>query len=310
VPEPIETLIDRARAPDVPLAIRQAAFGVIVERYQDAAYGYALAALGDPHLAKDAAQEAFMTAYSSLGQLRSSEAFPGWLRRIVRTCCRRLRREHQPPIASLDALDQLGAVADVQAGPIYSQVDPAVVAEARERQATLAEAVGALPDGQRFVTVLFYVSGYPQHEIAQFLNVPLTTVKKRLQAARKQLHRRMLTLMDDDALQRHGREYLPSQTERFMQSVLFLTAFDGDGGRPMLDLLLVDGLDVNTRDIDGRTLLSWAAQRGQLDATSFLLRQGAELNARDRAGMTALAWAEREHRPEVATVLRRLGGVR
>src|ERR1700704_3245088 len=113
--------------------MRQTAFSLIVERYQDAAYGYALASLGDPHLAWDAAQEAFLTAYGSLEQLRSPEAFPGWLRRIVRTSCRRLRGEHQPPmVASLDALDRLGAVADVYAGHIDAQVDPAVVAETRE----------------------------------------------------------------------------------------------------------------------------------------------------------------------------------
>src|SRR5258708_1586850 len=113
-PESLETLIDCARAPAAPLVVRRAAFGVIVERYQDVAYGYALAGLGDPHLAWDAAQEAFLTAYTSLEQLRSAEAFPLWLRRIVRTSCRRLRREHQPPmVASLDALDQLGPAADV-----------------------------------------------------------------------------------------------------------------------------------------------------------------------------------------------------
>ena len=104
----IEALIDRARAPDASLAMRQATFSLIVERYQDAAYGYALATLGDPHLAWDAAQEAFLTAYCSLAELRSPEAFPGWLRRIVRTRCRLLRREHPLAMASLDALDQIG----------------------------------------------------------------------------------------------------------------------------------------------------------------------------------------------------------
>jgi DNA-directed RNA polymerase specialized sigma24 family protein len=118
----IATLIDRARAADASLAMRQAAFGVIVERYQDAAYGYALAALGDPHLAWDAAQEAFLTAYYALDQLLSPEAFPGWLRRIVRTRCRHLRRAHQPPTTSLDALDQLAAGAGLPAVHVDSQV--------------------------------------------------------------------------------------------------------------------------------------------------------------------------------------------
>src|SRR5437879_12394978 len=118
--------------------MRQAAFSLIVERYQNAAYGYALAILGDPHLARDAAQEAFLTAYCSLGQLRSPEAFPGWLRRIVRTRCRLLRREHPPATASLDALDQLAAGAGLHLGRADSRVDPAMVAVGRERRASIA----------------------------------------------------------------------------------------------------------------------------------------------------------------------------
>jgi RNA polymerase sigma factor (sigma-70 family) len=306
VVDSIEALIDRARAPDASLAMRQATFSLIVERYQDAAYGYALAALGDPHLAWDAAQEAFLTAYCSLAQLRSPEAFPGWLRRIVRTRCRLLRREHAPAMASLDALD-LEVGVGLQSRRADSPVDPAMVAEARERRASIAAAVNALPDGKRLVTVLFYVSGYPQHEIAEFLNVPLTTVKKRLQAARKQLHERLMTLMEDDGLEQYGRDYLPSQTVAFMRTVRILTSFDW---RPVLELLLIDGLDVNARDMDGRTLLSWAAQRGQLEATAFLLRQGAEINVQDRSGTTPLGWAERAKRREVATLLGLAGGVR
>ncbi len=46
VVDSIEALIDRARAPDASLAMRQATFTLIVERYQDAAYGYALALYG------------------------------------------------------------------------------------------------------------------------------------------------------------------------------------------------------------------------------------------------------------------------
>jgi ankyrin repeat protein len=78
----------------------------------------------------------------------------------------------------------------------------------------------------------------------------------------------------------------------------------------VLELLLIDGLDVNACDMDGRTLLAWAAQRGQLEATAFLLRQGAEINAQDRDGTTPLGWAEHAKRWEVATLLGLAGGVR
>jgi ankyrin repeat protein len=52
--------------------------------------------------------------------------------------------------------------------------------------------------------------------------------------------------------------------------------------------VVLDGLDVNARGADGRTLLSWAAQRGQLNTILYLLRLGADPNARDWAGRTPL----------------------
>src|SRR5689334_4382413 len=81
---------------------RQAAFGEVVRRFQDMAYGYAYAALGDPHLAEDAVQEAFVAAWHRLDQLREAAAFPGWFRRILRTECRRLTRGKRPAMVSLE----------------------------------------------------------------------------------------------------------------------------------------------------------------------------------------------------------------
>ncbi|MBV7336789.1 hypothetical protein KFU94_52880 [Chloroflexi bacterium TSY] len=53
------------------------AFGQIVHRFQDMAFACAYAMLGDPGLAQDAAQEAFLDAHQSLTKLREPAAFPG-----------------------------------------------------------------------------------------------------------------------------------------------------------------------------------------------------------------------------------------
>ena len=71
---------------------KQQAFDRIVRRFQDLAFACAYGVLGDFGQAEDAAQEAFLTAWRHLDQLRTPEAFPGWLRRIVLTHCRRQTR--------------------------------------------------------------------------------------------------------------------------------------------------------------------------------------------------------------------------
>ena len=86
------SLVLKVTDTEATLTEKHDAFGEIVRRFQDMAYACAFAALGDFHLAEDVAQEAFITAWQKLYQLRKPEAFPGWLRRIVLTECNRLRR--------------------------------------------------------------------------------------------------------------------------------------------------------------------------------------------------------------------------
>lgn len=141
--------------------------------------------LGDVHATQDAAQEAFITAYERIDELRDPAAFPTWLRAIVRTQCNRILRQREAL-----PLDDRELSAD----------DPVLTAEQRLLHEDLHTAVHGLPDHERVVTELFYLSGYSQQEIAEQLQLPLTTIKKRLQYAREHLREtmppmNMLTMM-------------------------------------------------------------------------------------------------------------------
>ncbi len=181
----LEELVRTAAADDGPLAERQAAFGAIVRRFQDMAYGCAYAVLGDFHLAEDAAQEAFVAAYRQLHKLREPRAFPGWLRRIVQTQCNRMTRRASHPTTHLDAA----------AGVVSGEPDPSEVVERREMSDRVLEVLRQLPDHQRVATTLFYINGYSQKDIAEFLEVPVTTIKKRLHDSRKKLKERMMDMV-------------------------------------------------------------------------------------------------------------------
>ncbi len=185
--EEIESLVKKAAAADSATEERLAAFGEIVRRFQDMTYGCAYAMLGDFHLAEDAAQEAFLAAYRELPQLREAKAFAGWLRRIVVTQCSRMTRGKRVPTTGLDA------AAGVQA----SEPQPPEALEKQEMEDKVLSAIRALPENQRMVTTLFYINGYSQKTIAEFLEVPVTTVKKRLVAARDRLKQGMMKMVDE-----------------------------------------------------------------------------------------------------------------
>ena len=171
-------LVKRAADKRATLAERHEAFEGLVRLFQDMAFARAYAVLGDFHLAEDAAQESFVTAWRKLAQLRDAEAFPGWLGRIVRTECSRLTRGRRVRTDSLD-----GDAPDTAASGATLQT----AVEAEELKRSVAEAVRGLPPAERAVVALFYFDGRTHQEIAEFLRVPQTTVAKRLHTARRRL---------------------------------------------------------------------------------------------------------------------------
>ena len=113
-----------------------AAYGEIVRRFQDMAYGCAYAVLSDFHLAEDATQEAFVEAYRTLGNLREPKAFPGWFRRIVLGQCNRITRKKR--------------VATV---PLNAAVDMPLNADAPDREVARMEMKDAVLDAVRSLPV-------------------------------------------------------------------------------------------------------------------------------------------------------------
>lgn len=154
-------------------------FGDLAMRFEAAAFRWAYSILGDPQLAQDAVQEAYLIAFLHIDQLREPQAFAAWFRQIVFTACTRLIRRR-------DIVTKLREQAVEEATP-----DPSEVVEEHEDKDSVHQAVRTLPEHERVVADMFYFADYSQEEIARVLAVPVTTVKKRLQHARERL-RRML----------------------------------------------------------------------------------------------------------------------
>jgi RNA polymerase sigma factor (sigma-70 family) len=156
-------------------------FDLLADHFQPVALGWARRVLRERDAAEDAVQEALLMAFQHLGDLRDPAAFPGWLKRIVLNQCARVQRRRWQTEQPLDDEWSMTDSAD----------DPAEQVDARWRQAELQDAVGRLSLPERTVTQLYYLDEYSQQEIATLLQVPLTTVKKRLQYAREHLRERM-----------------------------------------------------------------------------------------------------------------------
>lgn len=164
------------------------AYRLIVNRFQDMVYGYAYAILNDFHLAQDAAQEAFIDAYQCLPNLREPFAFPAWLKRIVHKQCDRIIRSKHIDMIPLHTFTYVES----------SLPGPVEVFEQHELAREIKGVINELPVEQRMVTTLFYIKGYSQKEISDFLEVPVKTVKSRLYASRNRLRERMIDMFQDE----------------------------------------------------------------------------------------------------------------
>ena len=159
------------------------AFSEIVRRFQDMALGYAYSFLGDFYLAEDATQEAFIDVFRQIQNLRNPESFSGWFRRIIFKHCDRITRKQRVPTIPVDEVTEIMTTADRD--------------KKREIQEVVSKEIMNLPENERTVTTLFYINGYSQKEIGEFLEVPVTTIKKRLFNSRKILKRRMLEMVEN-----------------------------------------------------------------------------------------------------------------
>jgi len=179
--EELAALVTRTQSGDLD------AYGEIVRRFQDMAYGYGYSVLGDFSAAEDAAQESFIQAYKELASLLDPAAFPGWFRRIVYTQCAMMARRSHVPMVPLDDVTEMPSAG---AGPHE-------LAEQSEMRERVLGAIRALPENERVVTALFYINGYSHDDIAGFLEVPPSTVKSRLHTARTRLKRRMVDMVSE-----------------------------------------------------------------------------------------------------------------
>lgn len=215
----VGALVRRAVAPDARPDEKQAVFGQLVGRFQDMACACAYGVLGNFWLAEDVAQDAFITAWQKLDQLRDPDAFPGWLKSIVFTHCHRVTRGKRLTLAPLDA----------GAGVVSTCPDPYSVLAQIEAENDVRALLDTLPEGERIAAILYYMADYSQAEIGACLGLRANTVAKRLFAARRHLKRRAV-----ERFARGLRGARPSRNRSFEDAVLarLRPIVDGDRTEP------------------------------------------------------------------------------
>ena len=153
------------------LAGDESAYEPLVTENQTKVYRLALRILKNEADAEDAAQEAFLKAYTSLADFRGDSRFSVWLYRLTNNICiDMLRKNKRAEIAIPD-----------------ERYSPERLAERAADRDAVRTALAALPDDCREILALRESAGLSYDEIAAALSLEVGTVKSRLNRARKKL---------------------------------------------------------------------------------------------------------------------------
>jgi RNA polymerase sigma-70 factor (ECF subfamily) len=156
----------------------RAAFGELFVQFQPAIFAIALRRMKDPNDAQELVQDVFVQAMEKIGQLRTPEAFAGWLRQItVRMAINRLVRRR---VAFATEPEFLQAT-------VLGGDPPDEAMQVRERNAGVREGLARLRELDRETLEAFYVRGQSLAQMAAEFDAPIGTIKRRLHVARKRL---------------------------------------------------------------------------------------------------------------------------
>lgn len=167
----------------------QAAFGRLVVAYQTPVYNLTYRMLGNAGEAEEAAQEAFLRAYTRLHSYDPQRPFRSWMLSIASHYCIDMLRKRritwlsfEDEIAAPDNSTQTGAARLASNSP-----NPEAVVAQREQEAQIQQLLTALSPTDRAAITLRYWYDCSYEEIAETLNLTTSAVKSRLHRARRRL---------------------------------------------------------------------------------------------------------------------------
>lgn len=149
--------------------------------YHKAMYNVALRITGQEMDAEDALQEAFVSAFQHMDQYREDASFGAWLKRIVINKSLTLVKRR----SKWEFTDETA-----EAAVIYEWDNIPATEMQVER---IRRAVQLLPDGFRAVLSLYLFEGYDHAEIAEILDITVSTSKSQFNRAKKKLREMIYT---------------------------------------------------------------------------------------------------------------------
>ena len=174
-------LIERTQRGD------RSALNELVRKYQDRAYQYAFRLTRNQDEAADVVADSFVRVNNAIKNFKGNSAFSTWLYRIITNCYLDIKKKDKSRFTV--SIDQTISHEDDEIVREYEDPGrtPDEDVERNYRETTLNRAVDRLPSFQKAMVIMYHAEQLSYEEIAAALDLPLGTVKSRLNRARLSL---------------------------------------------------------------------------------------------------------------------------
>ncbi len=160
--------------------------GDIYRKYVKAMYHIAVRMVVQPSVAKDLTQDVFVKVFEELDRFRGESTLGAWIKRItINVCLNHLRRKGILQIDEWD--DSVLQVAD-ESNDMIEEIDMKVV----------HDAIKSLPVGSRTVLTLYLLEGYRHNEIAEILEISVSTSKTQYRRGKQLLKEKLKSIYHND----------------------------------------------------------------------------------------------------------------
>ena len=171
------------------LAGDSGAYEELVKKYEHAVYLSALSVTHSHHMAEDAAQDAFVSAWMKLNTLTEPSKYGAWVSQIAKNCAKNMLSRFYAfmPLETVESMSITAGASD----------EPEEELIASENRKELRETVAKLPKRVREVIELHYFSDLSTEMIARKMGITIGTVKSQLFEGRRRI-RKELSAMNEN----------------------------------------------------------------------------------------------------------------
>ncbi|MYB63283.1 RNA polymerase sigma factor [Candidatus Poribacteria bacterium] len=161
-----------------------AAFEILIGRYQKSIHSLVWRNINDFHYAEEIMQDTFLKAYSKLPTLKNHNQFAGWIYAIANRLCIDWIRKQKHVIQSLEdtRLEEIE-----ESSYVHHMIEQQETERKENYHELVQKLLDKLPESERQVITFYYLEDMSTKEIGELMEVSVNTITSRLQRARKRL---------------------------------------------------------------------------------------------------------------------------